>query len=54
MLTSGWRNRWHVYSAVLGWLVFGELPGIWSCAGMALIVASSLYLVLNERRPRPR
>ena len=43
-----------VYSAVLGWLVFGELPGIWSYAGMALIVASSLYLVLNERRPRPR
>jgi drug/metabolite transporter (DMT)-like permease len=39
-----------VYSALLGWLVFGELPGPWSYAGMALIVASSLYLVLNEAR----
>jgi drug/metabolite transporter (DMT)-like permease len=39
-----------VYSAVLGYLVFGELPGLWSFAGMAIIVGSSLYLVLNERR----
>ena len=39
-----------VYSAVLGYLVFGELPGPWSFAGMAIIVASSLYLVLTERR----
>ena len=36
--------------AVLGFLVFGELPGLWSFAGMAIIVASSLYLVLTERR----
>jgi drug/metabolite transporter (DMT)-like permease len=39
-----------VYSALLGYLVFGELPGPWSVAGMAIIVASSLYLVLNERK----
>jgi drug/metabolite transporter (DMT)-like permease len=39
-----------VYSAVLGYLVFGEMPGPWSFAGMAVIVASSLYLVLTERR----
>jgi drug/metabolite transporter (DMT)-like permease len=39
-----------VYSAVLGYLVFGEMPGPWSFAGMAIIVASSLYLVLTERR----
>jgi drug/metabolite transporter (DMT)-like permease len=44
-----------VYSALLGYLAFGELPGPWSFAGMALIVASSLYLVLSEaRRLRPR
>jgi drug/metabolite transporter (DMT)-like permease len=43
-----------VYAALFGWLVFGELPGLWSYAGMALIVTSSLYLVLNEaRRGRP-
>ena len=39
-----------IYSAVFGFIVFGELPGLWSVAGMALIVASSLYLVLLERR----
>jgi len=39
-----------VYSAVLGFFIFGELPGLWSLAGMAIIVASSLYLVLTERR----
>jgi drug/metabolite transporter (DMT)-like permease len=39
-----------VYSALLGYLVFGELPGVSSIAGMAIIVASSLYLVLTERK----
>lgn len=39
-----------VYSALLGYLVFSEVPGLWSFAGMALIVASSLYLVLSESR----
>jgi drug/metabolite transporter (DMT)-like permease len=39
-----------VYSAALGYVLFGELPGPWSIAGMALIVASSLYLVLTEQR----
>lgn len=42
-----------VYSAVLGFLLFGELPGPWSFAGMALIVASSLYLVLTEKKRIP-
>jgi drug/metabolite transporter (DMT)-like permease len=42
-----------VYSAVLGFLLFGELPGLWSFAGMTLIVASSLYLVLNEKKRAP-
>jgi len=42
-----------VYSAVLGYLLFGEIPGPWSFAGMALIVAASLYLVLTEKRRAP-
>lgn len=41
-----------LYSAALGYLLFGELPGAWSFAGMGLILASSLYLVLTERRRR--
>lgn len=40
------------YAALLGYLVFGELPGVWSLVGMALIVASSLYLVLSEKRKK--
>jgi drug/metabolite transporter (DMT)-like permease len=39
-----------VYSAIVGYLLFGEVPGPWSFAGMALIVGASLYLVLTEKR----
>lgn len=39
-----------VYSALIGYLLFGEIPGPWSFAGMAVIVAASLYLVLTEKR----
>jgi drug/metabolite transporter (DMT)-like permease len=39
-----------VYSAIIGYLLFHEIPGPWSFAGMALIVAASLYLVLTEKR----
>jgi drug/metabolite transporter (DMT)-like permease len=39
-----------IYSAALGYLLFNEIPGPWSFAGMGLIVACSLYLVLTEKR----
>ena len=39
-----------VYSAIIGYLLFSEVPGPWSFAGMALIVGASLYLVLTEKR----
>jgi drug/metabolite transporter (DMT)-like permease len=39
-----------IYSAALGYLLFNEVPGPWSFAGMALIVGCSLYLVLTEKR----
>jgi drug/metabolite transporter (DMT)-like permease len=39
-----------VYSAAFGFVLFGEIPGPWSFVGMALIVVSSLYLVLTERK----
>jgi len=38
-----------VYGAVLGWLLFAEIPGLPSLIGMALIVGASIYLVLTER-----
>ena len=39
-----------VYSALLGFSCSASCPGLWSLAGMALIIAASLYLVLTERR----
>ena len=41
-----------VYAAVLGFFIFGEVPGLSSFIGMLLIMAASLYLVLTERRSR--
>lgn len=34
---------------VLGWLVFGQFPDGWSLAGMAIIVASGLWLAFRHR-----
>jgi len=39
-----------VYAAALGYILFGEIPGVWSFAGMAIIVASSIYLVMTEKK----
>jgi drug/metabolite transporter (DMT)-like permease len=41
-----------IYAAILGYLLFGEIPGPWNFVGMALIIAASLYLVLSERKPK--
>jgi drug/metabolite transporter (DMT)-like permease len=39
-----------VYAAGIGYILFGEIPGFWSFAGMALIVITSIYLVLTEKK----
>ena len=39
-----------LYSSAIGYFIFGELPGLWSVGGMLLIVASSIYLVISEKR----
>jgi drug/metabolite transporter (DMT)-like permease len=39
-----------VYAAIVGYFLFGEIPGPWSFAGMSVIVAASIYLVLTEKR----
>jgi drug/metabolite transporter (DMT)-like permease len=35
---------------VLGYLVFGELPSVWTLAGSAIVIASGLYLLNRERK----
>ena len=33
----------------LGYLVFGDVPNRWTLAGVAVVVASGLYLLYRER-----
>lgn len=41
-----------VGATILGYLVFGTLPDIWTWVGAAVIAASGLYILLRERRRR--
>jgi drug/metabolite transporter (DMT)-like permease len=39
-----------VGTAVLGYLIFGNFPDLWTWAGAGLIIASGIYIALRERR----
>jgi len=38
-----------VWVMLLGWLVFGDFPDGWSLLGMAIVVASGIFLVGHQR-----
>jgi drug/metabolite transporter (DMT)-like permease len=38
-----------VWMIALGYLVFGDVPNSWTLAGVAVVVASGLYLLYRER-----
>ena len=38
-----------IWMTALGWLVFAQLPDGWTMAGIAIIVASGLYILNRER-----
>lgn len=38
-----------IWVTLLGWIVFGDFPDGWSLIGMAIIVASGLYIVNRQR-----
>ncbi|MGF1594751.1 MAG: DMT family transporter [Kiloniellaceae bacterium] len=43
-----------IWASLLGWLVWGEIPGVWTYAGAAVIIASGIYIVIREtRQARP-
>ena len=42
-----------VFVTLIGWFVFGDFPGRYSLAGMAIIAASGLLLAWHERRRMP-
>jgi drug/metabolite transporter (DMT)-like permease len=43
-----------VWATSYGFAIFGQLPDRWSALGMAIIVASGLWLALQERWRAPR
>jgi len=38
-----------VWVMLLGWIIFGDFPDGWSLIGMAVIVASGIYIVNRQR-----
>jgi drug/metabolite transporter (DMT)-like permease len=43
-----------VGTTVLGYLIFGNFPDLWTWAGAGVIIASGLYIAARERRRRVR
>lgn len=43
-----------VWMIALGFLVFGDVPNHWTLAGVAVVIASGLYLLYRERVMGPR
>jgi drug/metabolite transporter (DMT)-like permease len=42
-----------VWAAVMGWLVFGDIPDHWTIAGATIVVLSGLYTWHHDRQTRP-
>ena len=38
-----------ILTAIMGYFMFGEVPSLWTWAGAAIIVASTLYILLREQ-----
>ena len=43
-----------VWMVALGWLVFADIPTIWTIIGAGIIIASGLYLLYREEVVRRR
>lgn len=43
-----------IWAALLGWLIWGDLPLIWTLVGAAVIVASGVMIIWREGRARIR
>ena len=49
-LIAPFRYTSLLFAIVLGVLVFGEWPDMWTWTGSALVVGAGLYTILRERR----
>ncbi|WP_246732829.1 DMT family transporter [Methylobacterium sp. BTF04] len=43
-----------LWSVLLGYLIFGDVPNRWTLLGASIVVGSGLYLLAQERRERAR
>jgi drug/metabolite transporter (DMT)-like permease len=43
-----------IWASVLGWLLWEEIPTVWTYAGAAVIIASGIYIVIRETRQKTR
>ena len=51
-IVSPYRYSNLIWAALLGFLIWGEIPSIWVLAGTPLVVGSGLYILLYERSQR--
>ncbi|MCC5970022.1 MAG: DMT family transporter [Pararhodobacter sp.] len=40
-----------IWATGLGWLIWGDIPLVWTVVGAAIVVASGLIIILRERSP---
>lgn len=43
-----------VFAAIAGFILFQELPGLWTMVGAGIVVASTLFITWREQQVRPR
>ena len=48
-VVSPYRYANLIWAALLGFLLWGEIPSIWVLVGTPLVVGSGLYILLHER-----
>lgn len=64
LMTEGYRNGEAtmlapfeygaiVYTVLLGWAIWGEVPGPWETVGILFLIVAGLFTWLRERLPRP-
>lgn len=41
-----------IWATGLGWLIWGDIPGVWTIAGAAIIMSSGVFIILREARSR--
>lgn len=53
-VTAPFRYSALVWAVVLGWVLFAELPDLWTMVGASIVVGSGLFTLAREHRLRKR